>query len=103
MEFPNESLMGQISPDKRFVVIKIPCQEESIERDRAAGGPAGESSVGDCVDVWLRACVTLYRGESLIWVGYHSLGQLLALKQIELESPATSQIEDNFKVFPTII
>ena len=44
MEFPNESLMGQISPDKRLVVIKIPCQEEAIERDGAAGGPAGESN-----------------------------------------------------------
>ena len=43
------------------------------------------------------------RGESLIWVGYQSLGQLLALKRIELESPATSQIEDNFKAFPTVI
>ena len=41
--------------------------------------------------------------ESLIWVGYHNLGQLLAPKRIELESPATSQIEDNFKAFLTVI
>ena len=34
------------------------------------------------------------RGESLIWVGYHNFGQLLAPKRIELESPAASQIED---------
>ena len=44
MEFPNESLMGQISPDKRLVVIKIPCQEESLERDGAAGGLPGENN-----------------------------------------------------------
>ena len=31
-------------------------------------------------------------GESLIWVGYHNLGQLLAPKRIELENPAKSQI-----------
>ena len=42
-------------------------------------------------------------GESLIWVGYHNLGQLLAPKQIELENPATSQIEDSSKAFPTVI
>ena len=40
---------------------------------------------------------------SLIRVGYYSLGQLLALKRIELESPATSQIEDDPKAFPTVI
>ena len=44
----------------------------------------------------------LLGGESLIWVGYHSLGQLVAPKRIELESSATSQIEDNFKAFPTV-
>ena len=32
-----------------------------------------------------------------------NLGQLLALKRIELESPAKSQIEDNFKGFPMVI
>ncbi len=37
------------------------------------------------------------RGESLIWVGYHSLGQLLA--QIELESSAMTHIEDNSRPF----
>ena len=42
-------------------------------------------------------------GESLIWVGYPSLGQLLAPKRIELESPARSQIEDNVMGFPTVI
>ena len=45
MEFQNESLMGQISPDKRFVVIKIPCQEESLDRNGAAGGLAGKIRV----------------------------------------------------------
>ena len=42
-------------------------------------------------------------GESLTWVGYHNLGQLLAPKRIELENPATSQIEDSSKAFPTVI
>ena len=42
-------------------------------------------------------------GESPIWVGYHNLGQLLAPKRIELENPATSQIEDSSKAFPTVI
>ena len=41
MEFPNEVLVGQISPDKRLVVIKIPCQEEPLDRDGAAGGLPG--------------------------------------------------------------
>ena len=45
MEFPNESLMGQISPDKRLVVIKIPCQEESLDREGAAGGLPGIQTV----------------------------------------------------------
>ena len=31
------------------------------------------------------------------------MGQLLAPKQIELENPATSQIEDSSKAFPTVI
>ena len=45
----------------------------------------------------------LVGGESLIWVGYYNLGQLLGPKRIELENPATSQIEDSSKAFPTVI
>ena len=45
----------------------------------------------------------LVGGESLIWVGYYNFGQLLAPKRIELENPATSQIEDSSKAFPTVI
>ena len=44
----------------------------------------------------------LFRGESLIWVGYHNLGQHLAPKRIEIENPATFQIEDNLKAFPKV-
>ena len=45
----------------------------------------------------------LVGGESLIWVGYHNLGELLAPTRIELENPETSQIEDSSKAFPTVI
>ena len=41
-------------------------------------------------------------GKSLIWVGYPIWGRLLAPKRTELERPSTSQIEDNFKAFPTV-
>ena len=50
----------------------------------------------------MRSSRTLVRGQSLIWVRFPSLDRLLAPRPIK-QSPATSQIEDNFNGFPTVM
>ena len=71
----------------------------------APGGAAFSAGVIGRKDVksMRSMCNNSRGGESLIWVGYHNLGQLLAPKRIELENPAMSQIEDSSKAFPTVI